>query len=69
MIPPIRVTGVGKTFRRFHPDRPSTIQEAVARGMRSIGRMRSVERFWALKEVTFSVPPGRTVGIVGANGS
>jgi len=69
MIPPIRVTGVGKTFRRFHADRPSTIQEAVAKGVQGISRMRSVERFWALKDVSFDVNAGRTVGLIGANGS
>ena len=69
MIPPIRVTGLGKTFRRFHPDRPSTIQEAVAKGMHGISRLRSVERFWALEDVSFDVDAGRTVGLIGANGS
>jgi lipopolysaccharide transport system ATP-binding protein len=69
MIPPIRVTGVGKTYRRFHPDRPATIQETVARGFGGLRRLRSVERFWALKDVSFAVDAGRTVGLIGANGS
>jgi lipopolysaccharide transport system ATP-binding protein len=60
------VSNVGKSFRRYHPDRPATIQEAVAKGLH---RMRHVERFWALSEVTFSAGQGRTVGIVGTNGS
>ncbi len=62
----ITAAHVGKTYRRYHPDRPRTIQEAVAKGLR---RMRSVERFWGLRDVSFSVGHGRTVGIVGANGS
>ena len=62
----VTVSGVGKSFRRYHPDRPGTIQEAVAKGLR---RLRHVERFWGLRDVTFSVPAGRTVGIIGANGS
>ena len=66
MDPVISVSNVGKAFRRYHADRPGTIQEAVAKGLR---RMRSVERFWGLRDVTFSVPAGRTVGIIGANGS
>lgn len=69
MIPPISVKGVGKTFRRYHQDRPGTIQEALARGVRGISRTVAIDRFWALKDVTFSVGPGRAVGIVGANGS
>jgi lipopolysaccharide transport system ATP-binding protein len=31
--------------------------------------MAPVERFWALRDVSFSVAPGRMLGIVGANGS
>ena len=66
MGPMIVVTNVSKTFRRYHPDRPATIQEAVAKGLR---RMRSVERFWGLRDVSFSVGAGKAVGIIGANGS
>src|SRR5262245_24156072 len=69
MIPPIRVTGVGKTFRRYHHDRPGTIQETIARGVGGLSKIGAIDRFWALKDVSFSVGPGRTVGIVGANGS
>ena len=66
MVDMVVVDRVGKTFRRYHPDRPGTIQEAVAKGLR---RMRHVDRFWGLKDVSFTVGAGRTVGIVGANGS
>jgi len=66
MRPPILVTNVGKVYRRYHADRPGTIQEAVAKGLR---RMQSVEKFWGLRDVTFRVEAGQAVGIVGANGS
>lgn len=62
----IVVRNLSKTFRRYHPDRPWTIQEALAKG---VGRLRPVERFWGLRDVSFNVALGRTVGIVGANGS
>ena len=65
----IRVEGVGKTFRRYHLDRPATIQEAMAKGFRGWRRMRTAETFWGLRDVSFSVPAGRTVGIIGHNGS
>jgi lipopolysaccharide transport system ATP-binding protein len=52
-----------------HPDRPATIQEAVAKGLAGLRRLRTVESFWGLRDVSFTVAPGRTVGIVGANGS
>ena len=66
MRPPVLVTNVGKTYRRYHADRPGTIQEAVAKGLQ---RMRSVEQFWGLRDVSLRVEAGQAVGIVGANGS
>jgi len=62
----IVVHSVGKSFRRFHPRRPRTLQEAVLQGLRDL---RPVERFWALRDVSFSVAPGKMVGIMGANGA
>src|SRR5687768_1294011 len=66
MAPAIVVTKLSKQFRRYHPHRPLTVQEALARGM---SRLRSVDRFWGLRDVSFEVEAGRTLGIVGANGS
>jgi lipopolysaccharide transport system ATP-binding protein len=66
MHPAIVVTNLTKQFRRYHPHRPTTVQEALAQGW---SRLRSVERFWALKDVSFQVDAGATLGIVGANGS
>ena len=66
MTTPIVVTNVSKTFRRYDPGRPHGVHEALARGF---GRLRSIERFWGLRDVSFQVGAGRTVGIIGANGS
>jgi lipopolysaccharide transport system ATP-binding protein len=60
------VEQLGKQFRRYHPERATTLQEAVVRGGKGV---RSAERFWALRDVSFAVPAGRTVGIIGANGA
>jgi lipopolysaccharide transport system ATP-binding protein len=62
----IVVDGVSKKFKLYHPDRPWTLQEAVQRGLR---RMRPLERFWALRNISFNVPAGCTFGVIGANGS
>ncbi|MEQ1574174.1 MAG: ABC transporter ATP-binding protein [Vicinamibacterales bacterium] len=69
MDPILTVSNVGKKYRRYHPDRPATIQEAMAKGALGWRKMKSVEEFWSLSGITFSVGAGRTVGIVGANGS
>ena len=66
MMPAVVVQNVSKSFRRYHPNRPWTVQETLVRGLR---RMAAVERFWALRDVTFQVAAGCTTGIVGANGS
>jgi len=66
MRPPVLVSNVTKSFRRYHVTRPGTIQEAVARGLQG---MRTVERFWGLRDITLRVNAGQAVGIIGANGS
>ena len=60
------VQGVAKKFHRFHANRPRTLQEAIVRGLR---RMRTVEQFWALQDVSFTVATGQMVGLIGHNGA
>jgi len=62
----VSVKGLSKHFYRYHADRPWTFHEAFVKGLR---RLQPFERFWALRDVTFSVVPGKVVGIVGPNGS
>ncbi len=66
MPDPITVTRLGKKFRRYHSNRPSTLKEAVLSGLRG---MEAPETFWALRDVSFSVPRGVMLGVVGRNGS
>ena len=60
------VRDVGKRFRRYHVDAPGTIHEALMRGFR---KLLPAERFWGLRNVSFRIAPGRTVGVVGRNGA
>jgi ABC-type polysaccharide/polyol phosphate transport system ATPase subunit len=59
----ITVEGVSKKFRLFH-ERPRSVKEVVTRR-----RRRSFDEFWALRDVSFAVDPGETVGVIGPNGS
>lgn len=66
MADAIEVSHVSKSFRRYRPDRPYMLQEVLAQGLRGL---RATEQFWALRDVSFSVPRGKAVGIIGTNGS
>jgi lipopolysaccharide transport system ATP-binding protein len=60
------VKELGKRYHRYHADKPTTLQEAVVRGLRGLT---AAEEFWALRQVNFSIPQGRMVGVIGANGA
>lgn len=62
----IAVQDLGKRYRRYRKDRPFTLQEAVASGF---GRLKPVDWFWALREISFSIPRGEAMGVIGANGA
>jgi len=59
----ISVRGVGKMYRIY--DNPQDrLKQMLLRGRRTYGR-----EFWALRDVSFDVRKGETVGIIGRNGS
>ncbi len=59
----ISVRGVGKMYRIY--DRPQDrLKQMILRGRRMYGR-----EFWALRDVSFEVRRGETLGIIGRNGS
>ena len=61
----IIVSNLGKRYRKHDRGRPSSLKGRILSGYRS----RNSEAFWGVRHVTFSVPPGRAVGIVGSNGA
>ena len=69
MTAAIHVTHVSKVYRRYSRKRQfATLKSALL--SRSIMRdLKPDETFAALEDVTFSVPAGRTLGVIGRNGS
>lgn len=59
----ISVSSLSKNFRLYH-ERNRYIKAALLRGRRA-----KYEEFWALKDVSFDVANGATLGIIGSNGS
>ncbi|QZN86327.1 ABC transporter ATP-binding protein [Cellulomonas sp. C5510] len=66
----IRATGVGKHYRiATSGDAPSTAAEAVMRRLRHPMERQQFEEFRALDDVSFEVPWGEAIGILGRNGA
>lgn len=62
----IRFAHVSKRFV-LHHERPRSFQDLAVNLFRHTGNSR--EEFWALRDVSFAVEQGETVGIIGPNGS
>ncbi len=62
----IVVENLGKSFNRYHENKPRTIMEAAMSGFRGLS---TDERFWALRNINFAVSPGEMLGIIGHNGA
>jgi lipopolysaccharide transport system ATP-binding protein len=75
--PAVSVEGIGKMYRIAHEARPTTVREAVVNLMmapiRRYQRLSEhggdLERFWAVRDVSFQIQPGEVVGIIGRNGA
>ena len=65
----IEVEDVWKKFKIPH-ERKNTVLDTIASTLSLFGGRRSTfEEFWALKNVTFNVAKGGSIGIIGENGS
>ena len=71
MRPAIKVEQLGKEYQIGDREIYDTLRDAIMRKFRySAGNTRTeITRFWALKDVSFSVGQGEVVGIIGRNGA
>jgi ABC-type polysaccharide/polyol phosphate transport system ATPase subunit len=67
-MPVIDATRVSKCFT-IHPDRPRSFQDLVVNAFKRQPPHARKETFWALRDLSFSVEAGETLGIIGSNGS
>ena len=67
----IKVEGVSKQYRIFHRPQYDSVKEAIVGSVNSLLRREStsVERFWALRDVSFDVRQGEVLGVLGGNGA
>lgn len=59
----IRIAGLGKCYQIYDKPRDRLLQMLMR------GRKQFYREFWALRDVSFTVRKGETVGIIGRNGS
>jgi ABC-type polysaccharide/polyol phosphate transport system ATPase subunit len=65
----IEVTNASKVYRRYSRRRQFSTLKSALLSRSLIRNLRPDETFAALSDVTFSVPRGRTLGVIGRNGS
>ncbi|MBN1319117.1 MAG: ABC transporter ATP-binding protein [Anaerolineales bacterium] len=62
----VTVKDLGKKFNRYRTDRPKTFKGVLFGGLE---RIKPLESFWALRNVSLDVTSGKALGIIGSNGA
>ncbi len=66
MKPVVTFEHISKCFR-IEPERPRSLQERFLHTLRR--QRRTVEEVWVLRDVSFDLSPGSSLGVVGPNGA
>jgi lipopolysaccharide transport system ATP-binding protein len=65
----VRVDGIWKRYKIPHENRDSILDQVAGTLQLLKGGRFTYEEFWALKDISFSLSRGESLGIIGANGS
>ena len=66
MKPVVEFAQVSKCFH-IEPERPRSLQERFVQSFRR--RRSNAEQVWVLRDISFEIAPGASVGVVGQNGA
>lgn len=67
MKPILEIQNIGKKFKIHHEHLPYlSLRDSLKQVFK---KTRNIEDFWALKDVSFNVMPGDSIGIIGKNGA
>jgi homopolymeric O-antigen transport system ATP-binding protein len=76
MKPAIAISNIGKRYKISHQHKAAyrSLRDEIVEGITAplsllSGTQDEVEQFWALKGISFDVPQGQIIGIIGRNGS